>query len=67
MADRRSLGWVGLIFAAVTAAVMLGSMVVVKAHIDGRLSLEDRQPFAASAVPAPRGAIAGPAADGRNA
>ena len=40
MADRRSLGLVGFFFCGVTAAVMLIAAVVVKNHVDGRLSLD---------------------------
>ena len=40
MADRRSLGMVGFFFGAVTAAVMLTAVIVVKSHVDGRLSLD---------------------------
>ena len=40
MADRRSLGIVGFVFGSVTAAVMLIAVMVVKQHVDGRLTLE---------------------------
>jgi len=40
MADRRSLGILGFVFGGVTAAVMLIAVVVVKNHIDGRLTLD---------------------------
>jgi hypothetical protein len=40
MADRRSLGIVGFVFGGVTAAVMLIAVMVVKSHIDGRLTLD---------------------------
>jgi hypothetical protein len=39
MADRRSLGMLGVMLCGVTAAVMLIAVVVVKNHIDGRLTL----------------------------
>jgi hypothetical protein len=49
MADRRSLGLVGFFFCGVTAAVMLIAAMVVKNHIDGRLSLDGaRMPVVAS-------------------
>ena len=49
MADRRSLGIVGFCFCGVTAAVMLIAAVVVKNHVDGRLSLDGaRQTVVAS-------------------
>jgi hypothetical protein len=40
MADRRSLGILGFVFGGVTAAVMLIAVMVVKTHIDGRLTLD---------------------------
>ncbi|HMK79462.1 MAG TPA: hypothetical protein VK438_07410 [Xanthobacteraceae bacterium] len=40
MADRRSLGILGFVFGGVTVAVMLIAVVVVKNHIDGRLTLD---------------------------
>jgi hypothetical protein len=46
MADRKSLGMLGFMFGGVTAAVMLIAVMVVKNHIDGRLTLD--------ATPAPR-------------
>ena len=42
MADRRSLGILGFVFGGVTAAVMLIAVMVVKNHIDGRLTLDSR-------------------------
>jgi hypothetical protein len=51
MADRRSLGILGFMFCGVTAAVMLIAVMVVKNHVDGRLSLDGPRPsvMAASA------------------
>lgn len=49
MADRRSLGLVGLFFGGVTAAVMLIAVMVVKNHVDGRLTLESRPVVTAAA------------------
>ena len=40
MADRRSLGILGFVFGGVTATVMLIAVMVVKNHIDGRLTLD---------------------------
>ena len=40
MADRRSLGILGLVFGGVTAAVMLIAVIVVKQHVDGRVTLD---------------------------
>ena len=51
MADRRSLGLVGFVFGGVTAAVMLVAIMVVKHHVDGRLSLDGaRMPVIAAAA-----------------
>jgi hypothetical protein len=43
MADSRSLGILGFVFGGVTAAVMLIAVMVVKNHMDGRLTLESAQ------------------------
>jgi hypothetical protein len=40
MADRAGLGFVGLIFGGVTAAVMLVAVTIVFGHVDGRLVLD---------------------------
>jgi hypothetical protein len=40
MADRRSLKFLGLIFATVTLAVVSATGVVVKGYADGAYSLE---------------------------
>ena len=50
MADRKSLGILGFMFGGVTAAVMLIAVVVVKNHIDGRLTLDAKAPVMASAT-----------------
>ena len=51
MADRRSLGIVGIVFGSVTAAVMLIAVIVVKHHVDGRLTLDAvRTPVIAAAA-----------------
>jgi hypothetical protein len=51
MADRKSLGMLGFMFGGVTAAVMLIAVMVVKNHIDGRLTLDAaKAPVMASAV-----------------
>ena len=44
MADRRSLGIVGWVFGGITAAVMLVAVMVVKHHVDGRLTLDQTRP-----------------------
>jgi hypothetical protein len=51
MADRRSLGIVGFVFGGITAAVMLVAVMVVKNHVDGRMTLDQARPsvMAASA------------------
>ena len=41
-ADRTGLGFLGLIFGSVTAAVVLVACAVVIGHIDGRLQLESQ-------------------------
>jgi len=51
MADRRSLGIVGFVFGSVTAAVMLIAVIVVKHHVDGRLTSDAaRTPVIATAA-----------------
>lgn len=50
MADRRSLGLVGFFFAGITAAVMLTAAMVVKHHVDGRLTLDNRAPIVVAAA-----------------
>ena len=51
MADRRSLGILGFVFGSVTAAVMLIAIMVVKHHVDGRLTLEGaRMPVMAASA-----------------
>ncbi len=50
MADRRSLGMLGFFFGGVTAAVMLIAVMVVKHHVDGRLTMDRAAPvFVATA------------------
>jgi hypothetical protein len=48
MADRAGLGFLGVIFGGVTAAVMLVAVTVVVAHVDGRLMLEAPTQIASS-------------------
>lgn len=51
MADRRSLGIVGFVFGSVTVAVMLIAVIVVKHHVDGRLTLDGaRMPVIAASA-----------------
>lgn len=50
MADRRSLGIVGLVFGGVTVAVMLIAAMVVKSHVDGRAVDEARLPVIAASA-----------------
>lgn len=40
MADKRSLALLGLVFAVMTAGVVLASLLVVKAHVEGRIDIE---------------------------
>jgi hypothetical protein len=46
MADKSSLGILGLVLAAVTAAVMLTALLVVRDHVEGRLLLESTHTLA---------------------
>jgi hypothetical protein len=48
MADRRSLGLLGFLLGGITAAVMLTAALVVKHHLDGRLTLDARLPVVAT-------------------
>ena len=50
MADRRSLGMLGFLLGGITAAVMLTAALVVKHHLDGRLTLDARLPVVAFAA-----------------
>jgi hypothetical protein len=50
MADRRGLGILGICFGGVTAAVMLIAVMVVKNHVDGRLTLDTRLPVVAASA-----------------
>jgi hypothetical protein len=43
MADRRSLGFIGLMFGGITVAVMVMGVFVVRSHLDGRMMLDDTQ------------------------
>lgn len=48
MADRRSLGILGFVLGSVTFAVMLTAFILVKNHVDGRLTLDTRLPVIAA-------------------
>ena len=51
MADCRSLGILGFVLGGVTAAVMLIAVIVVKQHIDGRVTLDEaRLPVMAASM-----------------
>ncbi|MEA2930280.1 MAG: hypothetical protein QOG38_2708 [Hyphomicrobiales bacterium] len=50
MADRRSLGLLGFLFAGVTAAVVLTAAVVVKHHMDSRVTLDARASVVVAAI-----------------
>jgi len=53
VADRRSLGILGLVLGGVTAAVMLVAVIVVKQHVDARAALdESRLPVMAASAQA---------------
>ncbi len=49
-ADRAGLGFLGLIFGAVTAAVVLVACTVVLGHIDGRFQLETQSAQAPTTI-----------------
>jgi hypothetical protein len=49
MANRKSLGIIGFVLGAVTASIMVVGIMVVQAHLDGRLSLDEPQRSVASA------------------
>ena len=48
MADRRSLGILGFVFGGVTVAVMLVAVMVVKNHVESRITQEAGLPKIAS-------------------
>lgn len=50
MADRRSLGMLGFLLGGVTAVVMLIAAMVVKHHMDARVTLDMRLPAIAAAA-----------------
>jgi len=50
MADRGALRKIGLGFLGITVSVMLMAAVMVKSHLDGRLSLQDDASSAALAL-----------------
>jgi Na+/phosphate symporter len=41
MTDKISLGFVGYVFGAVTAAVIVVAALVVTAHVNGRMAIDD--------------------------
>ena len=41
MADHRTLGIIGFMLGGIATAVVLVGFVVVKAHVDGRLTLDN--------------------------
>jgi len=49
-ADRTGLGFLGLIFGGVTAAVMLVACTVVLGHVDGRFQLESQTANVTSSI-----------------
>ena len=50
MADRRSLGILGFVFGGVTAAVMLVAVMVVKNHVESRVTLDAGMPVLAASA-----------------
>lgn len=47
MADRTSLGFLGLMMGAITVAVMLAAATMVYAHVDGQMVLDGMSAVAA--------------------
>ena len=54
MADKNTLGILGFVFAAITAAVMLTAVIVVRDHIEGRVVLDAGQTVASISAPSVR-------------
>jgi hypothetical protein len=50
MADKSTLGILGFVFAAITAAVMLIALIVVRDHVEGRLVLDGAQTMASASA-----------------
>jgi hypothetical protein len=50
MADKSTLGILGFVFAAVTAAVMLIAALLVRDHVEGRLVLDGAQTVASTSA-----------------
>jgi hypothetical protein len=48
MADRKSLGIIGLIMGGVTATIVTIGVVVVNWHLDGQLTLDEVRPVVVS-------------------
>ncbi len=48
MADRRSLGILGFVFGGVTVAVMLVAAIVVKNHVESRITMDAGLPVMAA-------------------
>ena len=57
MADKRGLEVVGVAFGLLTAMVVVISALVVKSHLDGRLTLEGRQIVSSQIVSAQAASI----------
>ena len=54
MTDKISLGFVGYVFGAVTAAVIVVAALVVTAHVSGRMAIDDgRAPVVSASISAP--------------
>jgi hypothetical protein len=51
MADKSTLGILGFVFAAITAAVMVTAAIVVRDHVEGRLVLDGAQTVASISAP----------------
>jgi hypothetical protein len=52
MADRKSLGIIGMVFGGITALVAMTGLFVVRSHLDGRMMLDDSQrPVVSASLP----------------
>jgi hypothetical protein len=52
MADRKSLGFIGLVFGGITILVAATGLFVVRSHLDGRLMLDGGpRPMASASLP----------------
>jgi hypothetical protein len=50
MADRKGLGIIGFVLGGITAAIVMIGVMVVHAHLDGQLSLEEARPLVSASL-----------------